>query len=426
MVGQKRKQEIIFGPEGYDFGAPEPLPEAAKIRAQALLESGRLFRYQGKEASDVADLEREFTKFIGLPHSMACNSGGCAIFLSLKALGVQPGDKVLLNAWTLAPVPGAIVHACATPVFVGVDREELTIDIEDLEAKAKESGAKVLVLSYMRGQVPDMDKVMAVVKRCNLRVVEDCAHTLGGKWQLDGESEPRHLGAIGDVGTWSFQTNKSINCGEGGMISTARQDLASYLTVATGSYGHYGLNGASGDPEKTREIYTSVPNMSMRLSSLTAAIALPQLEALPKKLVAFQRHARKLHQTFKECPHIRTLKQEHYLSGKLTTVLSSMQFALIDFSSDMIDIVLSRLSEIGIPMAWFGGPCKGFTSTLRDWKFADPSGESWNENIEATLSNLVDLPLYHTSAWSDEVIQRLAELVIDVITSVAGEHCETQ
>ena len=76
---------------------------------------------------------------------MACSSGGAGLFLALKAMGVQPGDPVLLNAWTLAPVPGAIVHAGARPVFVKCGWS-WTIDVDDLAAKAKASGAKVLLL----------------------------------------------------------------------------------------------------------------------------------------------------------------------------------------------------------------------------------------------------------------------------------------
>merc|ERR1719162_2194388 len=102
------------------------------------MESGRLFRYQGGD-TDVANLERDFSKYIGLPHTMACNSGGCGLFLALKSLGVGPGVKVLVNAWTLAPVPGAIIHAGGSPVFVAMDQQTLAIDLQDLEAKALES-----------------------------------------------------------------------------------------------------------------------------------------------------------------------------------------------------------------------------------------------------------------------------------------------
>eukprot|EP00413_Alexandrium_margalefii_P009223 CAMPEP_0204533560 /NCGR_PEP_ID=MMETSP0661-20131031/12356_1 /ASSEMBLY_ACC=CAM_ASM_000606 /TAXON_ID=109239 /ORGANISM="Alexandrium margalefi, Strain AMGDE01CS-322" /LENGTH=452 /DNA_ID=CAMNT_0051539917 /DNA_START=47 /DNA_END=1405 /DNA_ORIENTATION=- len=418
-VSTQGDDEIAFGPSGHDFAAPEPLPPAAQQRVQELLESGRLFRYQGG-AGDVADLEREFTEYIGMPYTMACNSGGCGIFLALKAVGVKDRAKVLVNAWTLAPVPGAIVHAGGTPVFVATDRATLAIDIQDLEVQAKASGAQVLLLSYMRGHVPDMDKVMEVVRRLGLTLVEDCAHTLGGMWRLDGEDHHRHLGAFGDASVWSLQTNKAINCGEGGLISTSRQDVASYITVATGSYGHFGLNGASGDREHTARMYTGIPNMSMRMSNLAAALALPQLRVLPGKLALWERHAAIIRRALAGCPHMRAVPKPSCESGKERAVWTSIQFELVDFSASMVEEAISRLGKLGIPLAWFGGPWRGFTSTLKDWKFADPSSEQWKPAYAETLKVLVDLPLYHTASWRDSAFTKLAAVLVDTITDVAN------
>jgi len=386
---------------------------------QELLQSGRLFRYQGGGAGDVADLEREFTEYIGMPYSMACNSGGCGMFLALKAVGVKDGSKVLVNAWTLAPVPGAVVHAGGTPVFVATDRDTLAIDIQDLEVQAKASGAKVLLLSYMRGHVPDMDRVMEVVQRLDLTLVEDCAHTLGGMWRLDGEDHHRHLGAFGVASIWSLQTNKAINSGEGGLISTSRQEIASYITVATGSYGHFKLNGASGDPEHTAGIYTSIPNMSMRMSNIAAALALPQLRALSDKLASWERHASIVRRALLRCPHTRVVQKQSCESGKERSVWTSIQFELVDFSGSMVEEVMSRLAKLGIPLAWFGGPWRGFTSTLKDWKFADPSSEQWKPGYAETLKALVDLPLYHTASWKDGVFAKLGATIVEIVTDVA-------
>ena len=91
------------------------------------------------------------------------------------------------------------------------------------------SSAKVLVVSYMRGRVPDIDRMMDIADRYGVKVVEDCAHTLGARWR------GKHVGTFGAVGCWSMQTNKAVNAGEGGILSTDREDVASYLTVATGT-----------------------------------------------------------------------------------------------------------------------------------------------------------------------------------------------
>lgn len=359
-----------------------------------------------------------------MPYTMACNSGGCGIFLALKAVGVKEGVKVLVNAWTLAPVPGAVVHAGGTPVFVATDPATLAIDIQDLEVQAKASGAKVLLLSYMRGHIPDVDRVLEVVQRLGLTLVEDCAHTLGGTWLLDGEERHRHLGSFGAASIWSLQTNKAINCGEGGLISTSRQDVASYITVATGSYGHFGLNGASGDPEHTAGIYTSVPNMSMRMSHIAAALALPQLRALSAKLAAWERHAAIVRKALTDCPHTRIVLKRSCESGKERAVWTSIQFELVDFSAHMVEEVISRLAKLGIPLAWFGGAWRGFTSTLKDWKFADPSGVQWKPAYADTLKALVDLPLYHTAPWRDSVFAKLAAILTETISGVASSRSE--
>lgn len=415
-----KADEVVFGPGGFDFKQPEKLPEEATRRAQEIVESGILFRYQSERCNDVALLEREFANYVGHPFAMACNSGGCGIFLALKALGVKPGDKVLLNAWTLSPVPGAIVHAGCEPVFVESEPSTWSIDIDNLEIQAQASGAKVLLLSYMRGHVPNLDRLLEVVKRHNLLLVEDCAHTLGATWKLDGEAEHRHLGTFGDVGVWSMQTNKSINAGEGGVITTARQDVASYVTVATGSYGHYALNGCSGDLTNLKEKYPHVANMSMRLTTLAAALARPQLRYLDEKVKKFENHAVIIRDGLEACPHIRLLRQDAWRRKKEVVVWSSIQFELLGFSPQMVDDVISRMDRLGVPLAWFGGPCTGFTSTLRDWRFADPTGEKWCESHERFVKTLVDLPLYHTSQWPTSAFEKMTQLLVREVSTVAG------
>ena len=129
---------------------------------------------------------------MGMHYAVGVNSGGCALFLALKAAGVEPGDRVLVNAFTLAPVPGAIAHAGAAATLVDVT-DAYVIDIDDLDRKAATSGARFLMLSYMRGHIPDMDALMQVCRRHKLIVIEDCAHTMGARW--DG----RLSGTFGDV-----------------------------------------------------------------------------------------------------------------------------------------------------------------------------------------------------------------------------------
>ncbi|NBQ28921.1 MAG: aminotransferase, partial [Rhodobacteraceae bacterium] len=120
-----------------NFTQQEPIPEDAIAAAVRVMQSGRLHRYNlgPDEIGEVSLLEREFADYVGAKYCIAVASGGYALATALRALGVKAGDRILTNAFTLAPVPGAIASIGAIPIFVDVD-EQLTIDLHDLEAKA--------------------------------------------------------------------------------------------------------------------------------------------------------------------------------------------------------------------------------------------------------------------------------------------------
>ena len=165
--------EIFAG----NFTQQEPILDESIAAAVAVMQHGRLHRYNeaAGEVSETALLEQEFAAQMGARYCLAVASGGYALATALRALGVKPGDRVLTNAFTLAPVPGAIASVGAVPVFVGVT-EGLVIDLEDLAEKADQ--ADVLMLSHMRGHIVDMDALMDLAQAHDLKVIEDCAHTM--------------------------------------------------------------------------------------------------------------------------------------------------------------------------------------------------------------------------------------------------------
>jgi len=166
------------------FTQQEALPEASIDAATAVMRTGRLHRYNTlpNELSETDHLEIEFAKYIGLPYCLACSSGGYALHIAMRAAGITQSDKVLCNAFTLAPVPGAIHNSGAIPILVDVGND-YKIDIDDLELKAKTSGARFLMLSHMRGHIADMDRISQLCKQYNLFLIEDCAHTMGASWR---------------------------------------------------------------------------------------------------------------------------------------------------------------------------------------------------------------------------------------------------
>ena len=151
------------------FTQQEPIPPAAIARAVEVMQSGRLHRYNLAEGdtNEASQLEREYADWQGADYCVACTSGGYAIQLALRACGVEPEDKVLANAYTLAPVPGAIQNVGATPVLVDID-SHYHIDMQDLEAKATETGARFLLLSHMRGHIADMDQLTEICTRLDI------------------------------------------------------------------------------------------------------------------------------------------------------------------------------------------------------------------------------------------------------------------
>ena len=167
------------------FTQQEAIPQGGIDRAVEILQTGRLHRYNlaEGETSEASLLEQEYAQYQGADYCLACTSGGYAIALALRICGVKPGDQVLANAYTLAPVPGAIHNVGASPVLIEID-DNYHIDCDDLEAKAVASGAKVLLLSHMRGHIADMDRIVSICDAHGITLVEDCAHTMGATWRL--------------------------------------------------------------------------------------------------------------------------------------------------------------------------------------------------------------------------------------------------
>ncbi len=166
------------------FTQQEPIPEAGIAAAVEVMRHGRLHRYNTApgEVAEAAALEAEFAALVGARFCLAVASGGYALGCALRACGLQAGEPVLTNAFTLAPVPGAIAAAGGQPVFVEIT-PDLVIDFSDLEAKAQATGARLLMLSHMRGHVCDMEALMRLCDRLGVTVIEDCAHTMGAEWR---------------------------------------------------------------------------------------------------------------------------------------------------------------------------------------------------------------------------------------------------
>ncbi|WP_435138033.1 DegT/DnrJ/EryC1/StrS family aminotransferase [Pseudopelagicola sp. nBUS_19] len=343
-----------------NFTQQESLPEEAIEAAVRVMRSGRLHRYNVDigEIAEAALLEQEFAEFTGAKYCLAVASGGYAMGCALRAMGVRPGDRVLTNAFTLAPVPGAIASVGAIPIFVGVT-EDLLIDLEDLAVKLGQ--ADVLMLSHMRGHICDMDALIALCEENSVRVIEDCAHTMGGAWK--GVPSGRH----GMMGCYSTQTYKHANSGEGGLLVSDDPNLMAQAVILSGSYMLYERHLAAPDPSVFNQFKYDTPNVSGRMDNLRAAILRPQIRTLKKQVDGWNARYEVLENGLRDVPGLRlTRRSEHE-----TFVGSSIQFLLLDWHEEQIAEVLTRCSARGVELKWFGGvEPVAFTSRYDSWRYA--------------------------------------------------------
>lgn len=163
--------------------------------------------------------ELEYCNFNSVAHSVSVSSGTAALEVSLKALGVGPGDEVLVPDLTFAAVPASVVNVGAEPVFVDIESSTWTIDPKAVERSLSEK-TKAIIVVHSFGHPADMDKILSVCAERGIYVVEDCAEAHGATYR------GRPVGSIGDVGTYSFYGNKILTTGEGGMVVTKNLELA--------------------------------------------------------------------------------------------------------------------------------------------------------------------------------------------------------
>ncbi|MAE65329.1 MAG: aminotransferase [Phycisphaeraceae bacterium] len=343
------------------FTQQEPIPETGIVRAVEVMRSGRLHRYNVApgEESETSAFEREYAAYQGVDYCVACASGGSAIHIALRSVGLKPGDRILANAHTLAPVPGAIHNAGGVPVLVETD-DRFHVDLDDLRAKAKDHGARFLLLSHMRGHIADMDAVTAICHEFDIALIEDCAHTMGARWR--GERS----GNFGSIACFSTQTYKHLNCGEGGLITTNDALAAASAVMHCGSYMLYDRHGAAPDAETFNEIRLHTPNYSGRMDNLRAAILRPQLTELDRNIERWNALYRVLDRELRAVSALSLPRREPHEQF----VGSSIQFVTEGITQERIPAFLAACSDRGVEIKWFGDDePKAYTSRYDSWRY---------------------------------------------------------
>lgn len=386
------------------FTQQEAIPEAGIERAIEIMRSGRLHRYNtlAGETSEAESLEQEFADYLGVPYCLACSSGGYALHIALKAAGMQAGEPVLTNAFTLAPVPGAINNAGGKPVLVEID-ENYCVDLQHLEQMMRESGSRFFMMSHMRGHLADMDAVVVLCERYGVNLIEDCAHTMGASW--NGKAS----GTFGKIACFSTQTYKHMNSGEGGLLTTDDPEMMARAVMYSGSYMLYERHGAVPSAEVFADIRLDTPNYSGRMDNLRAALLRSQLPELAENCRRWNERyqaAEAVLQTVKGVELSQRPEQEVYVG-------SSIQFRVPTLDEQQVSQFLADCMKRGVELKWFGSADpQGFTSRYDSWRYMGATPELPKTlNILATTFDM-RIPL----TFDADDMTLIAEIIADVLT----------
>ena len=376
-----------------DMHTAEPIPATARAEVERLLQTGDLFRYTAAEDAPVSLLEQEFAKMMGSSYALAVSSCSAALFLSLKALGLPRGARVLIPGFTFAAVPSSVVHADCMPVLCEVG-ENYRIDLSDFEKKLTGDIAAVII-SHMRGHTSDMDAIMTLCNAAGVPVVEDAAHSLGTLWK------GHKIGTIGKVGCFSFQSYKMVNAGEGGILITDDADLVARAIIMSGAYEHNWKKHPVLH-EACARWQNKLPLYNLRLNNLSAALIRPQLNALPKRV----RNGRRNHDYVAE----RLNTSAHLfvpppLPGE-DRAPDSIQFNLIDVSDAECDAFVKAAGDAGVKVQIFGRSTDN-ARAFWNWQFIDDVPEL--PRTRAILKRACDvrLPVQLTRDDLDKVTDAL-------------------
>jgi dTDP-4-amino-4,6-dideoxygalactose transaminase len=304
-----------------------------------LLRSGNWWRYYQGEATElkapevgqprskVAEFQEGFARLQGARYGIACANGTAALEVVLKALGVGPGDEVIVPPYTFIATASAVLMVNAVPIFVDIEADTFNISPRRVE-EAITPRTKAIIPVHFAGQAADMDSLLNIARLHNLVVVEDAAHGHGATWNGKG------LGSIGHAGTFSFQVSKNMTAGEGGLITTNDRDLAevceSYIwggrKIGRPWYEYHRLG------------------WNYRMTEFQGAILSQQLRRLEAQNAKRRENARYLDERLSKLPGIYPLRVPEYVSGH-SHHLYILRFSAQEFGVSRSDFLAALLAE---------------------------------------------------------------------------------
>jgi 8-amino-3,8-dideoxy-alpha-D-manno-octulosonate transaminase len=258
-----------------------------------VLDTQSPFRWYGKvQPMKVATFEKEFAQRMRTQYALAVTSGTAALQCAVNALEIGPGDEVILPAWTWHSCYSAIFLAGGLPVFAEID-ESFNIDPTDIEHRITPQ-TKAIMAVHLQGNPADLDRILPIARKHNLRVIEDCAQSLGASYK------GRPVGSIGDIGIYSLQLNKTITAGEGGAVVT--NDPVLFERAA-----RFHDLGALRPPHRRllgEEHLSPFAGCNFRMSEFTGGVLLAQVRKLDRIVEDVRSNAQRVYQGISDLPGV--------------------------------------------------------------------------------------------------------------------------
>lgn len=244
----------------------------------------------------VKKFEQDFKDFGKAKFSLALGSCTAALHLALVALDIKENDEVITSPFTFVSTANVIVHQKAKPVFVDIDKDTYNIDAKKIEAAITDKTKAILPVHYA-GHPCDMDEIMEIAKKHNLKVIEDAAHAVGAEYK------GKRIGSIGDATCFSFYANKVMTTGEGGMLNTNDENIFNKASL-------YSLHGMDRDAWKRYSATGSwfyevkAPGYKYNMTDIQASIGLEQLKKIDKLIESRGKIVKFYDASFKDMPEI--------------------------------------------------------------------------------------------------------------------------
>jgi len=326
----------------------------------------------------------KFAKAHGAKYGIALANGTVAIEVALRAIGVKPGDEVIVPAYTWEGTVGPVLLLNAVPVFVDVDPDTYCLDARLIE-RAITPKTRAILPVHLAMNFADLDEILRIARSRNIAVIEDCAHAHGGQWRGKG------AGASGDFGCFSFQSSKLVTSGEGGAVITSNLELyeraQSYVNCGRASV--------------TDEFRHRLIGFNYRITEFQAAILRAQLERLPKQAKTRRTNMGYFEKRIRGAPGLAFLKRD-----ERTTRIAAYQYVLKYLRDHFGGI--HRAAFLGA-LEMEGVPCDGlfyepvYRSALFPVDPADFPALGWNRTAPLNLKTLYHCPVSEHAAYEEAV-----------------------